>query len=90
MDLSSSNFYSSMINSTNLVHLNLGYNNLQSLNLNDFENMTSLVFLGLTSTQVNFRSFNSFGSLCNLKSLHLSFNNIGGLLFDFLIAFPPN
>ncbi|KAE8650539.1 hypothetical protein Csa_011562 [Cucumis sativus] len=89
INFTSSNIYLWMINSTNIVRLNLGYNNLEGLNFNDFENITSLVFLDLTSTQVNFRSFNSFGSLCNLKSLHLSFNNIGGLLFDFLKAFPP-
>lgn len=90
MDLNSSYFYAWIINSTNLVHLDLGYNNLQGLNFNDFENMTSLIFLDLTYTQVNFRSLKSFRGLSNLNSLHLSSNDIGGLLSNCLKVFPAH
>lgn len=88
-DFTSSNYYSWIINLTNLVQLNLGYNNLQGLKFDEFKNMISLEFLDLASTQVNFHSLKNFRSLCNLKSLYLSENNIGGLLYDFLKAFPP-
>ncbi|XP_022136957.1 receptor-like protein 12 [Momordica charantia] len=89
LDLNSSIYHSWLINFTNIVHLNLAYNNLEGLSFDDFGNMTSLVSLDLSGTQVNFHSLKSFQSLRNINLLDLSGNIIRGLLSDFLKALHP-
>ncbi|KAG6600376.1 Receptor-like protein EIX2, partial [Cucurbita argyrosperma subsp. sororia] len=87
-DLNSS-IYSWLNNFRNsLTHLDLTRSNLQGFNMDGFENMTSLVFLNLRSTKVDFHSPKWFKNLCNLKLLDLSGNNGGGLLSDVLKLFP--
>lgn len=90
-DLNSSIIDSWLINFSNsLTHLDLAYNNLQGFNMDGFGNMTSLIFLNLHSTKVDFHSSKLFDNLCNLNSLevlYLGSNNFSGSLPNFSLLF---
>ncbi|XP_021800631.1 systemin receptor SR160-like [Prunus avium] len=89
VDLSSNNLNSSIFQwlsstHTNLVDLDLSWNNFSSIPYDVFENMSSLAHLSLYYSQLEGWIPNSFAKLCRLRELDLWGNSLSGQLSDFV------
>ncbi|XP_059287368.1 receptor-like protein 46 [Lycium ferocissimum] len=76
-----------MFKLSNLVHLDLNSNNINSELPDEFAKLTSLEYLDLSSNYgFNGTLKRSLGKLCNLKTLILNDNRISGNITDFIDA----
>ncbi|XP_066260002.1 chaoptin isoform X1 [Euwallacea similis] len=67
-----------------LIHLNLSYNNLQSINKNSFQNLVKLKHLDLSHCNMNHIPSHLWPFLTNLKELDISNNPIKEITMDSL------
>lgn len=71
---------------SSLIDLSLGFNPIEQLPLNTFDNMPDLMFLNLEHTNLSRLEFGTFSQAAKLKHLDISYNNLQEIDMDMLAA----
>ncbi|KAL8241564.1 hypothetical protein R6Q59_014918 [Mikania micrantha] len=71
--------------SGNLKYLDIGFCGVSSSALHSLHNLTSLLSLDMSGNELIKAIPNSFGNLCNLREIDLSYNNFGNISFSHLL-----